>query len=59
VLCGRFWVAKPLQPDLKPAKTSKVSLLEMLHTTIQVKKNFCLLGQKNFLKIFDKNIIFW
>jgi hypothetical protein len=58
VLCGRFWVAKPPQPDLKPAKTSKVYLLEMLHTTIQVKKNFFLLGQKFFLKFFDKKIIF-
>jgi hypothetical protein len=58
VLCGRFWVAKPLQPDLKPAKTSKVYLLEMLHTTIQVKKNFCLLGKTNFLNFFDKKIIF-
>jgi hypothetical protein len=56
VLCGRFWVAKPLQPDLKPAKTSKVSLLEMLHTTIHVKKNFCLLGQKFFYKFFDEKL---
>jgi hypothetical protein len=38
------------------AKTSKVYLLEMLHTTIQVKKNFCLLGQKFFYNFFMKNI---
>jgi hypothetical protein len=58
VLCGRFWVAKPPQPDLKPAKTSKLCLLEKLHTTIQVKKNFCFLGQNFSQKIFDEKFIF-
>jgi hypothetical protein len=45
MLCGRFWVAKTPQPDLKPAKTSKLCLLEKLHTTIQVNNFFCFLGQ--------------
>jgi hypothetical protein len=59
VLCGLFWVAKPPQPDLKHEKKNKVYLLEMLHTTIQVKKNFCFLGKKIFLKKFDEKFIFW
>jgi hypothetical protein len=40
----------PSQPDLNLQKTSKVSLLKMLHTTKKVKKNFCLLGENIFLK---------
>jgi hypothetical protein len=58
VLCGCLWAAKPLSTRSEPAKTSKLCLLEMLHTTIQMKKNFCLLGQKFFLKKFDENLYF-
>jgi hypothetical protein len=58
MLCGRFWVGKPPQPDLKPAKTSKLCLLEKLHTTIQVKIFFCFLGQNFFTKNFDEKFRF-
>jgi hypothetical protein len=42
----------------EPAKTSKLYLLEKLHTTIKVKKNFCFLGQNFFTKIFDEKFRF-
>jgi len=57
VLCGRFWGSITLSTRSEPAKTSKVYLLEMLHTTSKDEEKFLVLVEifhiENFMKKVD------
>jgi hypothetical protein len=57
VLCGRFWGSITLSTRSEPAKTSKVYLLEMLHTTSKDEEKFLFLVEifhiENFMKKVD------
>jgi hypothetical protein len=51
----------PSQPDLNLQKPASYACWKLLHTTIQMKKNFCFFRAKIFLFLekFDENFIFW
>jgi hypothetical protein len=57
VLCGRFWGSITLSTRSEPAKTSKVYLLEMLHTTSKDEEKFIFLVEifhiDNFIEKVD------
>jgi hypothetical protein len=57
VLCGRFWGSITLSTKSEPAKTSKVYLLEKLHTTSKDEEKFLVLVEifhiENFMKKVD------
>jgi hypothetical protein len=54
-----FGYRKPLSTRSKPAKANKLCLLEMLHTTKKMKKNFCLFGANIFLEmLFGKKLYY-
>jgi hypothetical protein len=57
VLCERFWGSITLSTRSEPAKTSKVYLLEMLHTTSKDEEKFIFLVEifhiENFMKKVD------
>ena len=56
VLCGCLLGSQDSsQPDLIPAKPARFPLLERLHTTTQIWKNFAFLGQNFPLEILWKN----
>jgi hypothetical protein len=57
VLCGCFWGSITLLTIYEPAKTSKVYLLEMLHTTNKDEETFIFLVEifqiENFIEKLD------
>jgi hypothetical protein len=57
VLCGRFWGSITLSTRSEPGKTSKVYLLEMLHTTSKDEEIFLFLVEifhtENFIEKID------
>jgi hypothetical protein len=56
VLCGRFWGSITLSTRSEPAKTSKVYLLEMLHTTSKDQEKFLFLVEIFHIEFFIEKI---
>jgi hypothetical protein len=56
VFCGRFWGSITPSTRSEPAKTSKVYLLEMLHTTNKDEEKFLFLVEFFHIEIFMKKV---
>ena len=56
MLCGHFWGSITLSNGSEPAKTSKVYLLEMLHTTSKDEEIFLVLVEIFHIEIFMKKV---
>jgi hypothetical protein len=59
VLCGRFWGSITLSTISEPAKTSKVYLLKMLHTTNKDEEKFLFLVEISHRKFYKKSRFRW
>jgi hypothetical protein len=56
VLCGCFWGSITLSIRFDPAKTSKVYLLEKLHTTNKDEEKILVLVEIFHIEIFMKKV---
>ena len=56
MLCGHFWGSITLSTRSEPAKTNKVYLLEMLHTTRNDEEKFLFLVEIFHIEIFMKKV---
>ena len=56
MLCGRFWSSITLSTRSEPAETSKVYLLEMLHTTSKDEEKFLFLVEIFHIEIFIEKV---